>query len=142
MVACRMNNRSSASAATGSIAYGSHGTAKNMFSMFRAVAQIIARIHEGLAERVLVRRRRDRGQLRDDPVREDLPVARVVDVGRVLVKGRHGRDHGRYHGHRVGIVVKAPKEAQQLLVDHRVTRDRVGEPRELRLVRSSPWINR
>ena len=78
---------------------------------------------------------RDGRQLRDDAVREDLAVARIVDVGGVVVEGRHRGDHRRHHRHRMGVVVEALEEAQQLLVDHRVAHDRVVERVELRLGR-------
>ena len=90
----------------------------------RAVVEIVARIDERLAERVLVRGRRDRRNLRDDAVREDLAMARVMDVHRVVIERRHRRDHRRHHRHRMRVVVKAVEETQQRFVDHRVVADR------------------
>ena len=95
--------------------------------MFAAVVEIVARIDERLAERVLVGRGGDGRQLRDDAMREDLAMARVMDVHRVVIERRHRRHHGRDHRHRVRVVVKAVEEAQQRLVDHRVMADAVGE---------------
>ncbi len=99
----------------------------------RAVAQIVSRIDERLAERVLVGRGGDGRQLRDDPMREDLPVPRVVDVGGVVIERGHRSDHGGHHGHGVRIVMETLEETQQLLVDHGVPQDRFLERIELRL---------
>ena len=85
-----------------------------------AVVEVVARIDERLAERVLVRRGGDRRQLRDDAVREDLAMPRIMDVHRVVIERRHRGDHRRHHRHRVRVVVEAVEEAQQRLVDHRV----------------------
>ena len=97
----------------------------------RAVVEIVARIDERLAERVLVGRRGDRRNLRDDAMREDLAMARVMDVHRVVIERRHRRDHARQHRHRVRVVLKAVEESQQRFVDHRVVLDRVRELGEL-----------
>ena len=88
-----------------------------------AVVEIVARIDERLAERVLVRGGRDRRDLGDDAVREDLAMARVMDVHRVVIERRHRGDHRRHHRHRMRVVVEAVEEAQQRLVDHRVMTD-------------------
>jgi hypothetical protein len=52
----------------------------------------------------------DGRQLRDDAMGEDLPVPRIVDVGRVVIEGRHRSDHGGDHGHRMRVVMKALKK--------------------------------
>ena len=101
----------------------------------RAVVEIVARIDERLAERMLVGRRRDGRQLGDDAVREDLAVPRVMDVHRVVIERGHRRHHRRHHRHRVRVVMEAAEEPQQRLVDHRVIADAVLELLELRLAR-------
>ncbi len=88
-----------------------------------AVTQVVARIDERLAESVLVSRRRDRRQFRDDPMGEDLAMAWIFYVGGVVIKSGHRGHHGRDHGHRVGIVMETLEKAQQLLVDHGVPHD-------------------
>ena len=108
----------------------------------RAVAQIVARIDERLAERVLVGGGGDRRQFRDDAMREYLAVARIVDVRRVVIERGHRGDHGRDHRHRVRVVVKTLEEAQELLIDHGVARDRGVEGVQLGLVGRPPLINR
>ena len=100
-----------------------------------AVVEIVARIDERLAERMLVRGGGDGRDLRDDAVREDLALARVMDVHRVVIERGHRGDHRRHHRHRVRVVVEAVEEAQQRLVDHRVMTDVGGELVELLLVR-------
>ena len=97
----------------------------------RAVVEIVARIDERLAERVLVSRGGDRRNLGDDAVGEDLAMARVMDVHRVVIEGRHRGDHARQHRHRVRVVLEAVEESQQRFVDHRVVLDRVHELRQL-----------
>jgi hypothetical protein len=98
----------------------------------RGVVEVVARVHEGLAERVLVGCRGDRRQLGDDAVREDLAVPRVIDVGGVVVEGRHRRHDRGHHGHRVGVVMEAVVHVAQRLVEHRVPADRPREAGELR----------
>ena len=73
---------------------------------------------------MLVGGRDNRGQFRDDPMREYLAVARIVDVGRVMVERGHRGDHGGDHRHGVRVVVKALEEAQELLIDHGMAGDR------------------
>ena len=96
-----------------------------------AVVEIVARIDERLAERVLVGRRGDRRNLGDDAVSEDLALPRVIDVHRVVIERGHRCDHRGHHRHRMGVVMKAVEEAQQRLVDHRVMTDAAGELLEL-----------
>ena len=72
---------------------------------------------------MLVGGRRDGRDLGDDPMGEDLAVARVMDVHRVVIERRHRGDDRRHHRHRMRVVVEAIKEAQQRLVDHRVMTD-------------------
>ena len=79
--------------------------------------------------------RRDGRDLGDDAMREDLPMARVMDVHRVVIERRHRRHHRRHHRHRVGVVVEAVEEPQQRLVDHRVMTDAERELIELALGR-------
>ena len=97
----------------------------------RRVIEVVARVDEGLSERVLVGRGRDRRQLGNHAMREDLAVSIVRDVGRVVVKGRERGDDRRDHRHRVRVVMEAAVEANDPLVQHRVARDRVRERRQL-----------
>ncbi len=133
--ACRMNSRSSASAATGSTVVRLAGHCEEHVQQVGAVREIVARIDEGLAKGVLVGRGGDGRNLRNDAMREDLAVARIVDVGGVVVERRHRGDDRGHHRHRVRIVVETAEEAQQRLVQHRVATDVVDEFLELRLLR-------
>jgi hypothetical protein len=90
------------------------------------VAEVVARIHERLAERVFVGHGRDRRHLGDQPVAGDQPLLRVVDVHAVVVEGGQGADHAAHDRHRVSVAVKVP-----LLVHHRVPADGVLEIRLL-----------
>ena len=104
----------------------------------RRVIEIVARIHEGLADRILVGHGRDRRHLRDQPVRGDLALARVVDVGRIVIEGRHRADHAHHRRHRMRIPPEAPEEVVHLFVDHRVAGDCLLEILELARRRQFP----
>ncbi len=104
------------------------------------VVEVIARVDEGLTQRVLVRRRRDRRELGDHAVRENLAVPVVVDVGRVVVEGRERSDDRRDHRHRVRVVVEPAIEPEDPLVQHRVARDRGRERLELLAARQFAFL--
>ena len=97
----------------------------------RAVIEIVARIDEGLSERMLVCGRGDRRNLRDDAMSEYLAMTRIMDVHRVVIERRHRRNHAREHRHRMRVVLETVEEPQQRFVDHRVVLNRVRELREL-----------
>jgi hypothetical protein len=79
-------------ASTGLTLYSSHGTAKHMRRKFDAIVEIVLRIHEGLADVVLVGHRRERRHLGDHAHRRDHALVRIVDVGRVVIEGGEGAD--------------------------------------------------
>ena len=64
-------------------------------------------------------------------MREDLAMARIIDVHGVVIERGHRRDHRRHHRHRVRVVMEAVEETQQRFVDHRVVLDRLVELLEL-----------
>ena len=97
------------------------------------VREVVARVNERLADRILVRHRGDGGHLGDQAMRSDLALAGVVDVERIVVERAHRADHADQDRHRVRIAAKPAVEIRQLLVQHRVVGDVVGE-----LFRSSP----
>jgi len=92
-----------------------------------AVVEVVAWVDERLAKRMLVCCGGDCGDLRDDTVGEDLAMARIIDIHRVVIERRHRRNHRRHHRHRVRVVMEPVEEAQQRLVDHRVISDVAGE---------------
>ncbi|KAI1691132.1 hypothetical protein DdX_22075 [Ditylenchus destructor] len=53
----------------------------------------------------------------------------------IVVEGRERADHAAHHRHRVRVAAEPAVEGRQLLVHHRVARDRVGEGAELVLAR-------
>src|SRR5256885_17147850 len=81
--------------------------------------------------RSLVRSGGDGGELGDDAMREDLAVARVMDVHPVVIERRHRGHHRRHHRHGMRVVVEAVEEAQQRLVEHGVVTGVAGELLEL-----------
>ena len=99
---------------------------RHVQEVFR-VAQVVARIHERLADGVLVRHRGDRRQLGDQPVGGDHPLRRIFDIGAVVVEGREGAGHAAENRHRVGVTAEAAQEVVDLLMDHRVIGDGLVE---------------
>ena len=84
------------------------------------VAQVVLRVHVGLAHFVLVGHGHQRGHLGDQADRGDFAVFRIVDVGAVVVEGRHAADQTGQDGHGVGITAETAQEELHLLVDHGV----------------------
>ena len=125
--ACRMKMRSIARARVGLTLYllARHGEG-HVQEIF-GIAQRVLRIHEGLAERIFERHRRDRRHLGDQAVGRDHPLVRVVDVGRVVIEGRERADHAAQHRHRVRVAAEPAEEGRELLVHHRVMGDVVDE---------------
>ena len=99
------------------------------------VGQVVARIHERLTDAVLERHGREGRHLRDQPVRGDHALLRIVDIGGVVIEGGEGADHADHHRHRVGIAPEAPVEVVDLLVHHRVLGDGGDEAVLLRRIR-------
>ena len=83
-------------------------------------AQIIAGIDKRLAQGVLVRPRCHGRHLGDQPVGRNHAMARVRDVGRVMVEGRHTADHAHHHRHRMGVPPEPLDELRHLLMQHGV----------------------
>ena len=98
------------------------------------VAERVDRVHEGLADAVLVAVGGDGGELRDHADRGKLPVLRVADVEGVVIEGRERPHDADEHSHRVGVVLIPGDESPNSLVDHRVPSDRGVELGPLRLV--------
>ena len=99
------------------------------------VGEVVARIDERLADRILVGHRRDRRHLGDQPVGRDHPLVRIVDVERVVIEGRQRADHAAAHRHRMGVTAEAAIEGAELLMQHRVVGDVLDELVLLRLGR-------
>ena len=99
------------------------------------VAEVVARVHEGLADRVLVGPGGDGRHLGDQPEGGDPALLRIVDVEAVVVEGRQRADHAAQDRHRVRVAAEPVVEAADLLVQHGVPRDALVELLELRRVR-------
>ncbi len=91
------------------------------------VAQRVLRIDEGLSGRILERHGRDRRHLGDQTIGRDHPLIGVMDVGRIVIKGRESADHPAQHRHRMRIAAEAAEEGRQLLMHHRVMGDVIDE---------------
>src|SRR5665647_1358609 len=98
----------------------------------------VVRVQERLTHTLLVRVRRDRGQLGHQPHRRDLHLLGVERVKAVLVERRERRDRRRQHRHRVRIPGKTTKEALQILMQQRVMPDPRVEVRQLHGGRQLP----
>jgi len=94
--------------------------------VFRVV-QVVARIHQRLAHRILVDHGRDGRHLRDQAVCGNFTMLGVIDVQRVMVEGGQGADDAAHHGHRVSVATETVKERLQLLVNDGVVLDGVDE---------------
>ena len=89
--------------------------------------QRVVGIDEGLADRIFIRHRSQCRHLRDEPVAGDHALVRVVNVGRIMIKGRHRANDAAHDRHRMRVTAEAAIELRQLLMDHRVAGDVVGE---------------
>ena len=84
-------------------------------------------VEERLPDRLLVRVRRDRRDLGDQPDDRLLNLFGVVRVFALLVERRHRAHDRRQRRHRVCVLRKAVVEALHVLVQHRVRADLVAE---------------
>ena len=85
--------------------------------------QVIARVHDGLAVRGLVRHGGERGHLPDHAqTRQVARLGVLVIQPVVLVVKRGERTHDGHHdGHRVRVVLEPVEEPDEVLVDHAVS---------------------
>ena len=95
------------------------------------VAQVVVRVQERLADRLLVRVRRDRRQLGDQPDRGDLHLLRVEQVEAVLVEGGQRADRRGQHRHRVRVAGEPVEEPAQVLMQQGVHVDQPDEVGQL-----------
>ena len=91
------------------------------------VTELIARVHERFAHRILVGQRDDGRQLGDDAVEADVALYGVGEVFVIVVEGRQGADHADHHRHRVRVTAEALVELGHLLVNHGVTLDDIDK---------------
>ena len=96
------------------------GVAEHHVQEVLCVTQVVARVHERLAQRVLVAHGRDGGHLGDQAVRGDLTVLGIIDVQRVVVEGRQRANYATHDGHRMGIAAETVEEVANLLMHHGV----------------------
>ena len=111
------------------------GHAEHHLKEIRRVIELVARIHEGLADRIFECRRRNRRHFCDHADRCDVALGWIVDVDGVVIEGCKRADRPYHHGHRVCVTAEAGEEPVHLLMDHSVVGDAVHELRILLLVR-------
>jgi hypothetical protein len=85
----------------------------------RAVAQLVAGIHEWLADRLLVGKGGNRPQLGEQARGCDVQLL-GLGLLQLGVEARERHHHGRQHGHRMRALRITRKERPHVLVDHRV----------------------
>jgi hypothetical protein len=125
--ACRMSSRFSAFATSGSTTYGSAGTANIMCRKFAGVVEVVLRVDERLADRLLVRERGDRRDLGE--IRRAIVIsssAGSYHVERVGVVARERADHRAEDRHRVRGRREPVEEALHVLVDEAVAGELLG----------------
>ncbi|NRP51517.1 hypothetical protein XMM354_003316 [Aliiroseovarius sp. xm-m-354] len=98
--------------------FGGHGKAHAQ--EVRRIVQIIARIDEGLADGVFIGHRRNGRHFGDQADRSDLALVFVIDVGAVVIEGRHRTDHAYHDSHRMRITTETAEEVHHLFVQHGV----------------------
>ena len=91
------------------------------------IGEVVARVHVGLAYRVLVGHGYQSRHFGDQANRRNFAVLRVVDVRAVVVKGRQGAHQASHDRHRMCVTAKATQEKLHLLVDHCVHRNQPAE---------------
>ena len=99
------------------------------------VTERVDRIHEGLADAVLVAVGGDGRELRDHADRGQLAMLRVTDVEGVVVEGRERPHDADQHPHGMGVVLVPRDEPPDPLVDHGMAPDLRVERIPLRLPR-------
>ena len=91
------------------------------------VAELVARIGEGLTVGVFVGQGNQRRHLGDETDGGHVAVLFLGDVERVVVEGRQCAHAGHQHRHRVRVTTEAAEEADHLLVQHGMVRDDIVE---------------
>jgi hypothetical protein len=111
------------------------GNAEHHVQEVGGVVEVVARIHERLADVVFVGHRRERRHLGDQSIEGDAAILGVGEISRVVIEGRQRADHADHHRHRVRVAAEALIEPHQLLMHHGVLLDRGLELALLGLVR-------
>ena len=89
--------------------------------------ELVSRIDERLADGVLVGPGGDRRHLGDQAVRGDHPVARIGDIGRIVIERRQRADDADHHRHRMRVPPEPLVKLVHLRMEHGVVGDVVLE---------------
>ncbi len=84
------------------------------------IAEFVLGIHERIAVVIFVCHRRDGRHLAQQAHRRQFAVFRIVDIQRVVIKGRKRPDHAYHHRHRMSIAPETIVEPGQLVMHHGV----------------------
>ena len=91
------------------------------------IVEVVFRIDERLANRILVRHRRNRRHFRNHADGGNHPLGRVGNVRRVVIERRERPDAAGHDRHWVRVPSKALIEPAHLLVHHGVVGDTIVE---------------
>ncbi len=95
------------------------------------IAERVRRLHERLADRIFVGPGCDGGHLGNQPVAGNLAMLRIGNIRAVVIEGRQRAHHAAHDRHRMRIATEALVELPELIVQHRVIGDCIGELVEL-----------
>ena len=87
------------------------------------IFEVVARIHEGLADRVFVGHGRNGRHLRDQAIGGDQALTRIGDVRGVVVEGRERTDDATENRHGMSVAPEPAEERVDLLMHHGVDGD-------------------
>ena len=96
------------------------GGAEHHVQEVARVAEAVLRVHVGLALAVFVGHGHEGGHFGDELDGGAGAVFGVMNVGVLVIEGRHGADQAREHGHGVGVAPEAAQEELHLLMHHGV----------------------
>ena len=113
------------------VLFGRH--AKHHVQEVAGIGEGVARLHEGLADGVLVTHGGQGRHLGEQTEGADLAMLFVVDVEGIVIEGGQGADHTAHDRHGVGVTAEAAEEEGDLLVHHGVAGDQAFKFRVLRL---------
>ena len=97
------------------------GVAEHHVQEVLGVAEIVARVHEGLTDGVFVGHGRQGGHFRHQANCRDFAMLFVRDIQRIVVEGGQGAHDAAHDGHRVSIAAETFEKGTHLVVDHGVT---------------------
>ncbi len=100
------------------VLFGRH--AKHHVQEVTGIGEGVTRLHERLADGVLVTHGGQSRHLGEQTEGTDLAMLLVIDVEGIVIEGGEGADYTAHDGHGVGVATEAAEEEGDLLVHHGV----------------------